>query len=257
MTSRDFIASEATNTDRIILYREGLFWKAYERSAYALCSQVRPLKPTRKVLKALRGGDLISVGFPSASESATLAGLETVERSENRWVVAAPRPIDGEAFGAWKASVPAKVQTVVSAPTSTGVSTETSVETDIRPTAATASGHPDRTAAVSAADRSNGFRQQEAQDGFGSRVRRFFQRFGSGRSFGAAAVAVRETSGPIAVQGAARRVPATVPAADETVRAEMTEHRIIQAIKDFDLAEKTPMDCMMFIAEWKKHVTNL
>jgi len=261
MTSRDFIAAEATNTDRIILYREGLFWKAYERSAYALCSQVRPLKPTRKVLKALRGGDLISVGFPSASESATLGGLETVERSDNRWVVAAPRQIDGEAFGAWKASVPAKVQTVVSAPTSTGASTETSLETDVRPTAhpttATASGHPERTAAVSAADRSNGFRQPQAQDGFGGRVLRFFRRFGRGRSFGAAAAAVPEASDPIAAQDAAWRVPAAVPAADETVRAEMTERRIVQALKEFDLAEKTPMDCMMFIAEWKKNVTNL
>ena len=31
MTSQDFIRTEAANTDRIILYREGLFWKAYER----------------------------------------------------------------------------------------------------------------------------------------------------------------------------------------------------------------------------------
>ncbi len=37
MTSQDFIRTEAANTDRIILYREGLFWKAYERSAFAVC----------------------------------------------------------------------------------------------------------------------------------------------------------------------------------------------------------------------------
>jgi len=269
MTSRDFIAAEATNTDRIILYREGLFWKAYERSAYALCSQVRPLKPTRKVLKALRGGDLISVGFPSASESATVGSLAVIERTDDRLVVAAPRPIDVGSFHAWKAAVPAKVLTVVSSAAPTGASTGTSVETDVRPmahsaavvpTAATASGHTDRMPAVSATDRSKGFRQQEVQDGFGSRVFRFFRRFGRGRSFGAAAVAVPEASGPITAQRAARVVPATATvatAAGETTRPEMTERRIVQALKEFDLAEKTPMDCMMFIAEWKKHVTDL
>ena len=47
MTSQDFIRAEAENTDRIILYKEGLFWKAYERSAYILCTQVRPFKPTK------------------------------------------------------------------------------------------------------------------------------------------------------------------------------------------------------------------
>lgn len=53
MTSKDFIRAEAENTDRIILYREGLFWKAYERSAFAVCMQVRPFKPTKRSLKTL------------------------------------------------------------------------------------------------------------------------------------------------------------------------------------------------------------
>lgn len=56
MTSQDFIRTEAANTDRIILYREGLFWKAYERSAFAVCSQVRAFKTTKKALKTLGGG---------------------------------------------------------------------------------------------------------------------------------------------------------------------------------------------------------
>ena len=64
MTSKDFIRAEAENTDRIILYREGLFWKAYERSAFAVCTQIRPFKPTKRSLKTLDGGELISIGFP-------------------------------------------------------------------------------------------------------------------------------------------------------------------------------------------------
>ena len=69
MTSQDFIRTEAANTDRIILYREGLFWKAYERSAFAVCTQIRPFKPTKRSLKTLGGGELISIGFPSSNKN--------------------------------------------------------------------------------------------------------------------------------------------------------------------------------------------
>ncbi len=79
MTSRELIAAEANNTDRIALYREGLFWKAYERSAYALCTQVRPFKPTRKILKTLAGGDIVSVGFPTHAADRILAGLRRLD----------------------------------------------------------------------------------------------------------------------------------------------------------------------------------
>ncbi len=81
MTSRELIAAEANNTDRIALYREGLFWKAYERSAFALCTQVRPFKPTRKVLKTLAGGDIVSVGFPTHAADRILAGLRRLDDS--------------------------------------------------------------------------------------------------------------------------------------------------------------------------------
>lgn len=58
MTSQDFIRAEAENTDRIILYKEGLFWKAYERSADIPDMQVRPFKPTEKSLKSFGGGHM-------------------------------------------------------------------------------------------------------------------------------------------------------------------------------------------------------
>lgn len=79
MTSRELIAAEANNTDRIALYREGLFWKAYERSAYALCTQVRAFKPTRKILKTLAGGDIVSIGFPTHAADRILAGLQRLD----------------------------------------------------------------------------------------------------------------------------------------------------------------------------------
>ncbi len=105
MTSRDFIRSEAENTDRIILYREGLFWKAYERSAFAVCTQIRPFKPTKKRLKVLDGGEIVSIGFPSASENRVLDGFERLETEPCKLVVATERPIDAKEFEAWKSSI--------------------------------------------------------------------------------------------------------------------------------------------------------
>ena len=106
MTSKDFIRAEAENTDRIILYREGLFWKAYERSAFAVCTQIRPFKPTKRSLKTLGGGELISIGFPSNTEERVLDGLTRLETEPDRLGLSARRPIVVEEFEAWKASVP-------------------------------------------------------------------------------------------------------------------------------------------------------
>ncbi len=49
MTSKDFIEAEAGNNGSIILYREGLFWKAYERSAYEAYMQSRIVKACERV----------------------------------------------------------------------------------------------------------------------------------------------------------------------------------------------------------------
>lgn len=106
MTSKDFIRTEAENTDRIILYREGLFWKAYERSAFAVCTQIRPFKPTKRSLKTLGGGELISIGFPSSTEERVLEGLTRIETEPDRLVLSARRPVVVAEFEAWKASVP-------------------------------------------------------------------------------------------------------------------------------------------------------
>ena len=49
MTSKDFIEAEAGNNGSIILYGVGLFWKAYERSAYEAYMQSRIVKACERV----------------------------------------------------------------------------------------------------------------------------------------------------------------------------------------------------------------
>ncbi|MCF0257958.1 MAG: hypothetical protein HUK10_16990 [Bacteroides heparinolyticus] len=104
-TSRDFMDAERDNTGRIILYREGLFRKAYECSAYALCTQVHPLKTTKRFLKVV-GGEMVSVGFPQSGDAKFIGGLERMEETEDRLVLKAPAPIDPQEFEAWKEALP-------------------------------------------------------------------------------------------------------------------------------------------------------
>jgi hypothetical protein len=43
MTIKEILASEGENFDSIVLYREGLFWRAaYERSAFNFVKHIKP-----------------------------------------------------------------------------------------------------------------------------------------------------------------------------------------------------------------------
>lgn len=56
---------EQQKNNLILLYREGLFWRAYEKSAYLLHQQFG-LKPLKKYFKAVKQ-DVVYVGFPATS----------------------------------------------------------------------------------------------------------------------------------------------------------------------------------------------
>lgn len=263
MTSRDFVQAEAENTDRIVLYREGLFWKAYERSAFAVCSQIRPFKPTKRSLKTLGGGELISIGFLTRTEDTVLAGLERLSVEPERLELRAASPIDVAQFEAWKASVPLAPSRPVRA-------------AEPAPQA----GSPAPSASVSA---SAGFPQAGAAAsahvcGGGSDI----SASSSVSACAAAAPASRAAEpslpgggtaagGPFRLivpsgGGAATGDPAPayagIPARQECDpvtglpvidRTDVTAaRRVADALRRFDLADKTPMECMLFVSELKR-----
>ena len=57
---------EDANPGQIYLYSEGAFYKAYQKSAWLLCTRVHPFKVSARLLKGL-DGPLLSVGFPKSS----------------------------------------------------------------------------------------------------------------------------------------------------------------------------------------------
>lgn len=217
MTSQDFIRTEAANTDRIILYREGLFWKAYERSAFAVCSQVRAFKTTKRALKTLGGGHLVSIGFPAASENAVCGALECISREQDRVVFAAPRAVDAAEFEVWKAAQPLK-EAVRRTKTAVAAVDADVAAADVAATGAVAAGP------------------------------------------GIAVAGNPAASGPLPEERmrspseAESRPGMRYAEADFSLTAAC---RVAGALKEFNLAEKTPLECMMFLSELKKMIHSI
>lgn len=42
---------EVANHDKLLLFKEGIFWRLYERSAYRCIKEIKPLKVTKKLLR--------------------------------------------------------------------------------------------------------------------------------------------------------------------------------------------------------------
>lgn len=315
MTSHDFIAAEADNVDRIVLYREGLFWKAYERSAFAVCSQVRPFKPTKKALKTLGGGELISIGFPTLSESAVLGALERVAEEPMRLVLAAPRPIVEREFEAWKASQPLKApgpsrnaaraaRTLSGGASAVWSGALPENASGVLPDGVSAGAGVSCGSGVSGVSGASGVVPENASGflsgGVSGGVSGMYgvsgvisdgvsgmygasgvvsdgvsaqpgvvsgDRFGvrSGFSSGVRSAAPSEnvSGGSSAVRSVAaasapaasvaHEAPGSCAGADFTLTA---AYRVAESLRCFNLAEKTPMECMMYISELKKILVN-
>ena len=78
MTKLEICAIEDVNPGVVYLYPEGTFYKAYQQSAWLLCSRVHPFKVSVRPLKGL-DGPLLSVGFPFSSFDKFSSGLRIEE----------------------------------------------------------------------------------------------------------------------------------------------------------------------------------
>jgi len=99
---------ELQNLDTVILRLEGVFYKAYEHSAYILSTNVKPFKPNKKLYKRF-GKEIVSVGFPKASLEKYMSGrnLEFLDNGVVRVIF--DSKIDFTAFELWKQNIPLNV----------------------------------------------------------------------------------------------------------------------------------------------------
>ena len=73
MTFKEIISREEQNTDSIWLYREGMFMKAYERSAFFAHTLIHEFKLSKRYIKTVNM-DVISLGFPEQTVPKWLNG---------------------------------------------------------------------------------------------------------------------------------------------------------------------------------------
>ncbi|SUE34483.1 hypothetical protein [Rikenella microfusus] len=104
MTLQEILAAENRNTDKIYLHLEGIFWKAYERSAFAFIHRISRYKASKRFVKYL-DAEVVSVGFPDASRAKVL-GDRPLETEKADMLVLGTGTIDAEEYGRWKEAIP-------------------------------------------------------------------------------------------------------------------------------------------------------
>lgn len=98
---------ETDNTNVIHLWLEGMFWKAYERSAYLFVHRISGYKPYKKFVRAV-GGEVVAIGFPTKSIDKLLDG-RSVEYIDEKHYILNGFTVDAHElrdFQIWKKGVP-------------------------------------------------------------------------------------------------------------------------------------------------------
>ncbi|GHT22941.1 hypothetical protein FACS189430_05490 [Bacteroidia bacterium] len=95
------VGAEAGAVSAVHLWKEGVFWLAYEQSAYAVWLQ-KGYKPTKKYVKAA-SMEVVSIGFPNVETlQATSLQATPHQITDGHIVIQLPAAIDHAAFLAWK-----------------------------------------------------------------------------------------------------------------------------------------------------------
>ena len=90
MTIQDIVNMEKENKDSIVLLKEGIFWKAYEMSAYLFHTYIKPFKLLRKYVETIKG-DVVSLGFPVAGTEKQLQGLNVLLHEDDKIILSKKR----------------------------------------------------------------------------------------------------------------------------------------------------------------------
>lgn len=107
MTKLEIVARERRSDGTVLLYPEGMFYKAYEQSAFILCTKVHPFKVSVRELKGM-DGPLVSVGFPQSSLSRWTAESSIEPYGDGVMAVHLPGNIDLSGFPEWKSGLEPK-----------------------------------------------------------------------------------------------------------------------------------------------------
>ena len=89
-----------TSLHQIKLYKQGLFWVAYEQSAYYIW-QIKGFKPSKKWYKNILK-EVVQVGFPNVDEVLKANDIEIIEQQEAYVCFNIKNDIKQQSFDEWK-----------------------------------------------------------------------------------------------------------------------------------------------------------
>lgn len=98
------ISKESENTRNIYFYQEGIFYKAYERSAFAFVTYCKAFRVKRKYYKCLNK-EIVSIGFPSAGIERYFP-KEKINKNTDGVVVELDNEMNINQYEKWKSSIP-------------------------------------------------------------------------------------------------------------------------------------------------------
>lgn len=124
MTLAEKMKNEQDNSTSVFLHREGLFWKAYEYSAYLFVRDIRAYNPQKKEVKSLKT-HVVSLGFPDQVLGEILKGRDHDAHGDKCMEIKGFQPVEMSGYEQWKNNLPL----AVSNPTSTGIGNGTNDET--------------------------------------------------------------------------------------------------------------------------------
>jgi len=98
-----------TSPTEVRLYKEGIFWTAYEQSAFLL-SQVYTLKPSKRFVKVAEQ-EVVTVGFPDKTLDKILSPAMEMDNATDAalLILRSKKVFDEKEFEKWKQEIPLKI----------------------------------------------------------------------------------------------------------------------------------------------------
>lgn len=105
MSIQEIVNIEDQNTGEIHLHKEGLFWKAYQQSAYLFTREVKAFKASKKRVKAVGGREVVSLGFPQQAFATYFEDTQWKEVDEKQRLITG-YTLQAEDYRQWLESLP-------------------------------------------------------------------------------------------------------------------------------------------------------
>lgn len=128
------LSKESLNTHMIYFYREGVFYKAYEQSAYLFVSYVKPFQVKKKNIKSVNQ-EVVSIGFPTKS-LINYFPKDKIKETGNTAEVELDKIVNLEEFLSWKQMIEITLEKEekhnASIPVNTAATSEELISTKIK-----------------------------------------------------------------------------------------------------------------------------